>query len=144
MRLADHESESALPREGWILYDGGCGFCFRWVHYWKKTVEPRGFAIKDLQSASAEGILQIGQENLLDDIRVLTRSGQSESGADAYLYVARRIWWAWPFYAIFSLPGFNWILWWGYRWFSRNRYRISRHCPLPQHPSAGSVPKDDG
>jgi predicted DCC family thiol-disulfide oxidoreductase YuxK len=133
MRLADHKSESALPREGWILYDGGCGFCFRWVRYWKKTVEARGFAIKDLQSASAEGILQIGQENLLDDIRVLTRSGQSASGADAYLYVARRIWWAWPFYAIFSLPGFNSILWWGYRWFNRNRYRISRHCPLPQH-----------
>ena len=132
MRLADQESESAPPREGWILYDGGCGFCFRWVHYWKKTVEPRGFAIKDLQSASAEGIL-LGKENLLDDIRVVTRSGQSVSGADAYLYVARRIWWAWPFYAIFSLPFFNWILWRGYRWFNRNRYRISRFCPLPPH-----------
>lgn len=140
MKLTDQES--ALPREGWILYDGGCGFCSRWVHYWKKTVEPRGFAVKDLQSASGEGILQIAQENLLDDIRVLTCSGESRSGADAYLYVARRIWWAWPFYAVFSLPGFNWILWRGYRWFNRNRYRISRHCPLPQQSCADRVPKD--
>jgi predicted DCC family thiol-disulfide oxidoreductase YuxK len=122
---------SAPPREGWILYDGGCGFCFRWVHFWKNIVGSRGFAIKDLQSASAEGLLQVPQESLLDDIRVLTRGGEMESGADAYLYVARRIWWAWPFYAVFSLPGFNRLLWWGYRWFNRNRYRIAGHCPLP-------------
>jgi predicted DCC family thiol-disulfide oxidoreductase YuxK len=135
MNLGNGEPESispsSSPREGWILYDGACGFCFRWVHYWQRVVEARGFAIKDLQSACAEGILQIPQENLLDDLQILTRGKRLESGADAYLYVARRIWWAWPFYAIFSLPGFNGLLWWGYRWFNRNRYRISRHCALP-------------
>jgi predicted DCC family thiol-disulfide oxidoreductase YuxK len=138
MRLADHEPKSVLPRAGWILYDAGCGFCFRWVHFWKGIVEPRGFAIKDLQSAHADGSLQISQENLLDDIRVLTRTGKLESGANAYLYVAQQIWWAWPLYAIFSLPGLSRILWWGYRWFNRNRYRISRHCSLP--PQAKDVP----
>ena len=142
MKLADHEPDSVLPREGWILYDGGCGFCFRWVHFWKRVVDRRGFVIKDLQSASADGSLQISQENLLDDIRVLTRAGKLESGADAYLYVARRIWWAWPFYAIFRLPGFNRVLWWGYGWFNRNRYRISRHCPLPPRAGDGPVAKD--
>ena len=142
MRLPDHESESALPRAGWILYDGECGFCFRWVPLWKKVVERRGFAVKDLQSASADGSLQVPPENLLDDIRVLTRAGKMESGADAYLYVARQIWWAWPFYAIFRLPGFNGMLWRGYRWFNRNRYRISRHCPLPCLADVGRVPKN--
>ena len=142
MRLAGHESESILPRKGWILYDGGCGFCFRWVHYWKKVVGRRGFALKDLQSAAADGSLQISQEHLLDDIRVLRRDGRSESGANAYLYVARQIWWAWPFYAIFRLPGFNWAFWQGYRWFNRNRFRISRHCPLPGQASAGHISKN--
>jgi predicted DCC family thiol-disulfide oxidoreductase YuxK len=142
MRLPDHESEPALPREGWILYDGGCGFCVRWVHLWKKVIEPRGFALKDLQSASADGSLQISPKNLLDDIRVLTRTGKLESGANAYLYVARQIWWAWPFYALCRLPGFNRVLWWGYRWFNRNRYRVSRHCPLPQRASGWRVPKN--
>jgi hypothetical protein len=47
MKLAHHESESTLPREGWILYDGECGFCFRWVHFWKRVVKPRGFAVKE-------------------------------------------------------------------------------------------------
>jgi predicted DCC family thiol-disulfide oxidoreductase YuxK len=132
MDLADYKSEAGLPREGWILYDGRCGFCFRWVRFWRKVVERRGFAVKDLQSASADGMLHIPEENLLDDVQVLTRSGKLESGANAYLYVSRRIWWAWPFYAVFRLRGFNWMLWRGYRWFNRNRYRISRHCPLPQ------------
>jgi predicted DCC family thiol-disulfide oxidoreductase YuxK len=139
MRPSQHESDPALPREGWILYDGGCGFCYSWVHLWKKAVGRRGFALKDLQSAAAEGSLELSPGNLLDDIRVLTRSGKLESGANAYLYVARRIWWAWPFYGIFRLPGFNWVLWRGYRWFNRNRYRISRHCPLPYKRTLGSL-----
>ena len=130
MKSPVHES-AILPRGGWILYDGACGFCTSWVRLWQKVVEARGFAIKDLQSAAADGSLRIPTENLLDDIRVLTPSGELVSGADAYLYVARRIGWAWPFYAVFSLPGFNWLLWQGYGWVNRNRYRISPYCALP-------------
>jgi predicted DCC family thiol-disulfide oxidoreductase YuxK len=131
MTELNQESNGAFPRVGWVLYDGGCGFCFRWVHFWEKIIGKRGFSLKDLQSAWNDGSLKCPKEKLLDDIIVLTRDGRIESGANAYLFVTRRIWWAWPFYEIFSLPGFNWILWHGYRWFNRNRYRISRHCPLP-------------
>ncbi len=124
------------PFKGWILYDGECGFCFRWVHFWEEIVARRGFQLKDLQSAREEGRLQIPMENLLDDIRVLKMDGGLESGADAYLYVGRQIWWARPIAMLCSLPGFNWVLWGGYRWFNRNRYRVSRHCPLPEKKSA--------
>lgn len=86
------------PQAGYVLYDGCCGFCYRWVHLWKGVIERRGFALKDLQSAWADGSLPIKQNRLLDDILVLTRSGEIVSGADAYLYVTRRIWWAWPFF----------------------------------------------
>ena len=134
MNALHSESKAMLPSVGWVLYDGGCGFCFRWVHLWEKVIKRRGFVLKDFKSAWADGSLQISQQQLLDDIRVLTRAGQLKSGADAYLFVAERIWWAWPLYAIFRLPGFNWVLWRGYRWFNQNRYRISRHCPLPQQP----------
>jgi predicted DCC family thiol-disulfide oxidoreductase YuxK len=121
------------PLGGWVLYDDACGFCFRWVHLWEKVLERRGFGLKDLQSAWADGTLTISRDRLLDDILVLTNSGSIESGADAYLYVTQRIWWAWPFFAIFSLPGFNWVLWHGYHWFNRNRYHISHHCSLPRN-----------
>jgi hypothetical protein len=62
----------------------------------------------------------------------LKADGALESGANAYLYVGRQIWWARPIAMLFGLPGFNWILWNGYRWFNRNRYRVSRYCPLPE------------
>ena len=142
MTKRGQESRAMPPRVGWILYDGGCGFCFRWVHSWEKVIERRGFALKDLQSARDDGSLKIPQHNLLDDILVLSSDGKLQSGADAYLSVARRIWWAWPFYVIFRLPGFNWMLWQGYRWFNRNRYRISRHCPLPQQLHSSNAFKD--
>lgn len=125
MTLPSHNSEPGLARAGWVLYDGGCGFCFQWVHLWDKVLARRGFALNDLQSALADGTLQVPPESLLDDIQVLTPSGTLESGA-----VTRRIWWAWPFYRIFSLPGFNWVLWQGYRWFNRNRFCVSRLCAL--------------
>ena len=142
MNELGQESGSIVPRSGWILYDGECGFCFRWVHLWESVVVRRGFALQDLQSASVDGSLHISPENLLDDLLVLTPSGKLETGADAYLFVARQIWWAWPFYALFSRPGFRWILWLGYRWFNRNRYRISRHCPLPRQTPAARGPRD--
>ena len=142
MKGLAQDSNSIVPRRGWILYDGECGFCFRWVHLWKNVVVPRGFALKDLQSASADGSLRTSPANLLHDILVLTPSGNLESGADAYLFVTRKIWWAWPFYALFSLPGFNWMLWRGYRWFNRNRYRISRYCPLPRQATARTTSKN--
>lgn len=82
----------AAPSSGWILYDGECGFCFRWVHSWQNVVERRGFALKDLQTAATDGTLPTPSESLLDDR----------------------------------------VLWRGYRWFNRNRYRISRHCEIPK------------
>jgi len=132
MKESAPAARSTSPGKGWILYDGQCGFCFRWVHIWEKVVQARGFALKDLQSASADESLQIAPDHLLNDILVLTPGGNLESGANAYLFVAREIWWAWPFYVVFRLPGFHWILERGYRWFNRNRYRLSRHCRLPQ------------
>jgi lipase maturation factor 1 len=142
MNASAREVGSTPPRKGWILYDGECGFCVRWVHAWEKVVQARGFAVKDLQSASADGSLQISPDDLLNDILVLTPGGTLESGANAYLFVARQIWWAWPFYAVFRLPGLNWILERGYRWFNRNRYRLSRHCRLPQQATPGPDAKN--
>ena len=141
MKEPAREAGSTCSGKGWILYDGECGFCFRWVHLWEKVVKARGFFLKELQSASADLSLELSPQHLLDDILVLTPGGNLESGANAYLFVARQIWWAWPFYALFSLPGFNWILERGYRWFNRNRYRLSSHCRLPQPAAPGSDAK---
>lgn len=120
----------ARPVRGWILYDGDCGFCSRWVKLWANTLRRRGFVPAALQEPWVAEKLQMPIDELLADIRLLTPDGQLISGSDVYLRAARHIWWAWPFYAVFSLPGFNWLIRAGYRWFARNRYCISHSCKL--------------
>jgi lipase maturation factor 1 len=115
---------------GIVLYDAQCGFCSRWVKYWAKTLRRHGFDTASLDAPWVAGKLKMPYAELISDIRLLTPNGQLLSGADVYLYVTRRIWWAWPFYAIFTLPGFNRLIHAGYRWFARNRYCISRSCKL--------------
>jgi len=116
--------------EGVVLYDGQCGFCSRWVKFWARPLGRSGFAIASLDDPWVAERLGMPHEELLTDIRLLTAGDQLISGADVYLYVTRRIWWAWPFYAIFSLPGFNRMIHVGYRWFARNRYCVSHACKL--------------
>src|SRR5712671_123533 len=31
------------PAKGWVLYDGECGFCSRWLRFWQPTLAKRGF-----------------------------------------------------------------------------------------------------
>ncbi len=123
-------TKSALAAQGVVLYDGQCGFCSRWAKFWTGTLAHNGFQIASLDEPWVVDKIKMPHEELLTDIRLLTNDGELVSGAEVYLYVARRIWWAWPFYAIFSLPGLNALIHAGYRWFARNRYFFSRACKL--------------
>ena len=116
--------------QGVVLYDGQCGFCSRWVKYWAGTLRGHRFEIASLDEPWVAEKLIMPRAELITDIRLLTAEGELVSGADVYLYVTRRIWWAWPFYAISSLPLFRRLIHAGYRWFARNRYGISRSCKL--------------
>jgi len=116
--------------QGWVLYDGHCGFCSRWVNSWRPTLERHGFKIAPLEEPWVGEKLNMPYEELVTDIRLLTPNSQLISGADVYLHVASRIWWAWPFYAVFSLPVFNRLIHSAYRWFASNRYHVSHACRL--------------
>jgi predicted DCC family thiol-disulfide oxidoreductase YuxK len=118
----------AAAAKGWVLYDGDCAFCARWLHLWTPVLRRRGFEVDALQADWAPKALGIAPNEVLRDIGLLTTTGESCAGADVYLYVARRIWWAWPFGILFSLPGFNLLIWSGYRWFAANRQCISGYC----------------
>ena len=122
--------ELSQPSRGWVFYDGQCGFCSRWLAFWQPTLNKHGYAIAALQEPWVVAHFKLPIHELLYDLRLMKRNGQSASGADVYLQVARTIWWAWPFYAVFSLPGFNRLIHIGYRWFARNRYCISHACKL--------------
>ncbi len=113
---------------GWVLYDGDCAFCVRWMRFWSPVLRRRGFAVDTLQADWVPDALGMTRDEIERDIRLLTAEGESYAGADVYLYLARRIWWAWPFGVLFSLPGFKTLLWSGYRWFRANRHCISGFC----------------
>jgi predicted DCC family thiol-disulfide oxidoreductase YuxK len=126
----------APSKNGWVLYDAGCGFCSRWLKFWTPTLLRHGFFVGALQDEWVTEASGLTAEELLADIRLIRPDGTLVSGADVYLQVTRKIWWAWPFYALFSLPAFNRLIHLGYRWFARNRYCVSRVCAfVPDQPA---------
>ncbi len=120
------------PRiEGWVLYDGSCGFCSRWVPWWESILKKHGFNIAPLQSDWVAAKLQLSREELAEDVRLLLTSGEQITGAEVYRYLMRRIWWAKPLYLLSTLPVLRSLFDLGYRAFADRRYWISRVCHLP-------------
>ena len=125
-------SEPAVtPKRGWILYDGQCRFCTGWITLARSTLERHGFLTDTLQSPWIVAKLDMPIGELLNDIRLLTPDGRLINGADAYRYVLRRIWWTWPLWIMFSLPGLKQIFAWVYRRVATNRYCVGGTCDLP-------------
>jgi predicted DCC family thiol-disulfide oxidoreductase YuxK len=125
-------STPSAPQLGWVLFDGSCGFCRTWVAYWAQTLKRRGFEIAPLQERWVrERLGSLSEDELLSDLRLLLRNGQQVRGADAYRYVMRRIWWAYPIYLLSAAPVLRSLFDWAYRTFADNRYHVSRSCRLP-------------
>ena len=135
--LETHPGERYTPPAGWVVYDGACGVCSRLARRFRGMLERRGFALVPLQAPWMSSRLRfsygIPLENLLDEMRVLTADGRALGGADAVLFLAGRVWWAWPVAALGSLPLLRVLLGRGYRWFAANRHRVSQACGI--HPA---------
>ncbi len=129
-------STSVPVPSGWILYDRECGICRRWVPFWEPTLKERGFAIAPLQASWVAAKLQIEATELLSDVRLLLADGTLIEGADVYRYAMRRIWWAFPFYLVASMPLFRSVFDWAYRTFAGHRHRISALCSMPNQHAA--------
>jgi predicted DCC family thiol-disulfide oxidoreductase YuxK len=117
--------------KGWVLYDGDCGFCSRWVPFWEKTLAKRGFRIAPLQADWVADKFNLTKNELTADFRLLLADGEKLTGADVYRYLMRRIWWARPLYFFSTLPVLRGLFNAGYRAFADNRYWISRACHVP-------------
>lgn len=119
------------PVAGWILYDGSCGICRRWVPFWEKTLRERGFAVAALQEEWVKNRLRMGADSeVLQDIRLLFPDGRYLAGAEVYRYAMSRIWWAYPLYALSVVPIFSSVFDRCYRGFAAHRHSISRFCGL--------------
>lgn len=132
----------AAQIKGWVLYDGSCGFCSRWVPFWESTLNKRGFHIAPLQAGWVAEKLHLSDKELASDFRLLLADGEQLAGAAAYRYLMRRIGWATPLYLLSILPGLRTLFDASYRAFADNRYFISRACHFPAIDETKSTRKD--
>lgn len=115
---------------GWLLYDNSCGFCDRWIAFWRKRLNKSGIETAPLQAPWVAETLGMNESELMQDVMILLRDRRLVRGADAYRLAMSRIWWAWPLYRASLLPILDDIFNGCYRTFATNRYRISHTCHL--------------
>ena len=124
----------SLPEDsarGWILYDGSCGFCSKWVPFWSSTLARQGLGFAPLQADWVSKRLAMSEEELLEDLRLLLATGELLSGPSVYRHVMRNTWWLWPAYLLSVTPGLRRVFDWSYRSFADRRYEVSEACRLP-------------
>src|SRR2546426_9560448 len=97
-------ADISRTNRSWVLYDDSCGFCRRWVPFWAATLRRRGYNIAPLQSRWVRQRLQLSDEALLHDLRLLLADGTQVQGADVYRHVMKRIWWAYPMWVLACAP----------------------------------------
>ena len=123
--------------EGWVLYDADCPLCCRWAARFERTLTLRGFDLAPLQSPWVAECLDLPEAELLLRMRVLARDGRELTGADALVFLSRRIGWAWPLWLAAQLPGVLPLFRRAYDWTARRRhcrqgckYNEARQTPL--------------
>jgi predicted DCC family thiol-disulfide oxidoreductase YuxK len=126
------------PR-GWVFFDRDCSVCTSLARRFRRPLETRGFGLAALQDPRVQALLDLPPEDLLREMRVASADGKIYGGAQAIVYLARQIWWAWPLYAAAKLPGAPRILDTCYRWFADHRTCSSGLCSISRKSSQDVV-----
>jgi predicted DCC family thiol-disulfide oxidoreductase YuxK len=116
-----------LKRSEWVCYDADCAFCVRWAG----RLARHGFTVVPLQSPDVRAVLRMPENELLNEMRVITREGNIFGGADAFVYLSSVI--CKPLFALTLIPGIKPLLRALYRFAaSRRNCRggACRHLPL--------------
>jgi predicted DCC family thiol-disulfide oxidoreductase YuxK len=122
--------QSEKEQVGWLLYDGSCGLCSRWVPFFESTLTKQGLGFAPLQAEWVRERLALSEEELLADLRLLLGTGVVISGPEVYRYVMRKSLLLWPLYLLSVTPGLSQLFDWSYRTFANHRYEVSAACRL--------------
>lgn len=123
---------------GWILFDSDCSSCAASARRFKQTFRRRGFLFLPLQTKWVLKRLGLKPGAPLEQMHVLTSDGRDIAGADAVIFLARQIWWAWPIARVGQLRRLKSLLDRAYRWVAAHRGRGHLRCcaakaPLIEH-----------
>ena len=133
------ETNGAIPARGWVLYDGECRLCAGAARRFEPLLHRHGFELAALQTSWVRQRLGLVRGGNLTEMVVLLPNGEARGGADGILQVARRIWWAWPLFALAQIPGVNPLLHAAYRRLAANRHCFGRACQLAERNRLGDV-----
>jgi predicted DCC family thiol-disulfide oxidoreductase YuxK len=131
---------------GWVLYDASCPFCLNLLARVQHTLQASGFRPEPLQSSWVRDLLNLPEDQLLGEMRVLTRKGRVLGGADAVVYLANHIdaqarpWWAWLLVISGKMPLAMPVLRAAYGWIVARRPCTEANCPLAK----SSITKNEG
>jgi predicted DCC family thiol-disulfide oxidoreductase YuxK len=119
--------------EGWVFYDGACSLCTGLARRVRRRLERCGFELVPLQAPGVREILGVRSEELMTQMWVLTQDGHVLGGADAALYLARRMrrtWWGLLLITMSKLPHGMALIGSVYKWVASHRYSFGGRCAL--------------
>jgi predicted DCC family thiol-disulfide oxidoreductase YuxK len=111
-----------------VCYDADCRFCINAARRFERLLARRRFELVPLQIPGASADLGIPGDQLLAKMRLRLHDGTVLGGAAAVVEIARRIWWAWPLWALSRLPGAMRPMRAGYQWMARRRSCANGAC----------------
>lgn len=122
------DSKGRRAARGWLFFDADCPFCTGLARRFRPWLERHGYGLAALQDERAQALLALPPEQLLVEMRLMTRGGKQFGGADALIHLAREVWWAWPLYLLAQLPGVRRLLRVLYRWIAKRRTCSGAAC----------------
>jgi predicted DCC family thiol-disulfide oxidoreductase YuxK len=132
------DAKGRQTSRGWIFFDRDCIICTSLARRFRHTFQKRGFGLAALQDPRVAALLGLPPDRLLLEMRVVTCEGEIYGGAEAMVFLAGQVWWAWPFFVAGKLPGVSRILSIAYRWFADHRQCISGRCLLSEKHHLGN------
>jgi predicted DCC family thiol-disulfide oxidoreductase YuxK len=115
---------------GSVFYDADCRFCVNAARRFERVLARRRFELVPLQIPGASAEFGIPDDQLLAEMQLLLHDGTVFGGAAAVVEIARRIWWAWPLWALSRLPGAMRPMRATYRWIARHRNCSNGGCEI--------------
>jgi predicted DCC family thiol-disulfide oxidoreductase YuxK len=113
---------------GWVFYDGECRFCVAAARRFRPVWSRLGFDDATLQDPWVVRRIGLPYDVLMSQMWMLTPDGIILGGIDAWLYLARRVWWGFPLRIVAAMPGGKWLLNRSYLWLAARRYCIAGAC----------------
>jgi alginate O-acetyltransferase complex protein AlgI len=122
-----------------VFYDADCSMCTNGARRFGPLLAQRGMSLEPLQAPDACERLGIREDERLAEMRLRLDDGTVFGGAAALAEIARRIWWAWPVWALSRLPGATRPMRAAYNWVARHRGCVNDACLVDRRPEGRTI-----